>query len=387
VSQEQNALRSRKLRVALVGCGQIADAHLQEVRKIADAELVAVCDRQADLAEQAAARFKAPARFTDLGELLEVTRPDVLHVTTPPHTHSGIARRALAAGVHVYVEKPFTVDAAEARELLALAGASGRLVCVGHDQLFDPAWLEFQSRHQRGQFGRVIHVESIQGYDLGGPFGRALASEPEHWVHRLPGGLFQNTISHALYRITELMQGDRPEVWATWFARPHEAFPTELRVLLRGSEATANLTFSSALAPRMRVTRIYGTRACVEVDFDGRLVRCTRAAKLPGPFGKLEVPFHHFREAFGTLVRNAWRFLRCDLQYFSGMNRLFRLFYQAIREGTQPPIRYEEIHRVTAILDDIFERCRPQEEEDVTNPWRKSRPASPAGPVQLALPR
>ena len=133
-------MSSTKLRVALVGCGQIADAHLQEIPKTGCAEVVAVCDRQRDLAEQAAARFAVPGTFDDLGLMLESACPDVLHVATPPHTHAAIARRALEAGVHVYVEKPFTVDAAEAAAVLDAARRGGRLVCVGHDHLFDPAW-------------------------------------------------------------------------------------------------------------------------------------------------------------------------------------------------------------------------------------------------------
>ena len=90
------------LRIALVGCGQIADAHLQEMRHVALAEPVAVCDRQIDLARQAAARFEVPRVFDDLGRMLAEARPDVLHVTTPPHTHLAIALQALGRGVHVY---------------------------------------------------------------------------------------------------------------------------------------------------------------------------------------------------------------------------------------------------------------------------------------------
>src|SRR5947209_3420949 len=99
-----------KCKVALVGCGQIADAHLQEVRKVAGAELVAVCDRHAELAGQAAARFGVPAAYQDLGRLLREARPDVVHVTTPPHTHAAVARECLEAGAHVYVEKPFALN-------------------------------------------------------------------------------------------------------------------------------------------------------------------------------------------------------------------------------------------------------------------------------------
>ena len=62
-------MKRPKLRIALIGCGQIADAHLQEIRKIDSAEAVAVCDRHPDLARQAAARFGVPGVFDDLGRI------------------------------------------------------------------------------------------------------------------------------------------------------------------------------------------------------------------------------------------------------------------------------------------------------------------------------
>jgi predicted dehydrogenase len=345
-------------RVALVGCGQIADAHLQEIKKIPGAEAVAVCDRHRDLATQAAARFGVPGVYTDLGRMLAEARPDVLHVTTPPHTHAAVAKQALAAGVHVYVEKPFAPDADEADEILAAAEAAGRLVCVGHDQLFDPAWEEVRRLHARGDLGRVVHVDSIQGYHLDGPFGRALLDDPDHWVHRLPGGLFQNVISHAVYRITEFLSDDEPQVWATWFgAQGAAGMPTELRVLLQGRDVTATLVFSNTARPAQRVTRVLGTRGSVEVDLDARVVRRLRGPALPGAFGKLDVPFRQLRESMRHLARNAWQFVRGDLQYFAGMNTLFRRFYQAAAVGAAPPIPYAEIRRVTAIMDAIFAAC------------------------------
>ena len=259
-----------KLRVALVGCGQIADAHLGEIRRILCARAVAVCDQYLDLAKQAAARFGVPGVFTDLGKMLAEVRPDVLHVATPPHTHRPLALQALAAGVHVYVEKPFTVDVTEAEDVLAAAVAAKRLVCVGHDQLYDPAWQECRDLYQRGELGEVVHVDAVLGYDLAGPYGRVTASDPDHWVHRLPGKFFHNTIAHALYKITDFLRDEEPRIFATWFgALPGTDCPTELRVFLQGADVTANLLSSSAIEPSQRVTRVYGTRRVVEVDLDG----------------------------------------------------------------------------------------------------------------------
>jgi predicted dehydrogenase len=349
------------LKIALVGCGQIADAHLQEIRKIEHAEIVGVCDRHAPLARQAAARFGVPAAFADLSQMLEGTRPDVLHVTTPPQTHCKIALAAFDVGAHVYVEKPFSIDPAEADEMLAAAKRAGRQVCVGHDQLFDPIWLECRRICDSGEIGRLVHVESIQGYDLSGPFGQVLSAEPDHWVHRLPGGLFQNTISHALYKITDFLPDDHPAIMAAWRDTHDIGFPTDLSAVIWGKTVTANLTFNSHARPLQRVVRVYGTGQMIEVDFDGQVIRRTRVARLPGAFAKLEVPFKQWRESAKALRKAVRRFARSEIHYFAGMRELFSRFYAAVRGGGQPPVPATEIRRVTALMHRMFDVCRDGE--------------------------
>jgi predicted dehydrogenase len=349
----------KKLRVVLVGCGQIADAHLQEIQKLDCAEVVAVCDRQIDLAKQAAARFEVPRMFTQLSDALADARPDVVHVTTPPRSHLPLALEALAAGVHVYVEKPFTVNAHEARQILSAAECAGKLVCVGHDQLFDPIWIEARQLCRRGELGEIVHVDSLMGYNLTGPFGKQLSSDQEHWVHSLPGGLFQNNISHALYRITDFLPDSHPWLCADWHGSiASSGQPSELRVMLRGETATGQLIFSSAVRPLARIARIYGTRGSIEVDLDGRVIRRCFAPKLPGAFGKLEVPWRQFCEAAGSLKRNVRSFFRSELQYFAGMQGLFSAFYGAILGGRESPIAYSDVLRVTDIMDRIFESAQ-----------------------------
>lgn len=348
-----------RLKIALVGCGQIADAHLQEIRKIDFAQPVAVCDRHIDLGRQAGARFGVPGVFSDLGTMLEVAKPDVLHITTPPQTHCPIALQALAAGLHVYVEKPFSVDGDEAARMLAAAKHVGRLICVGHDQLYDPAWEAARRCIRSGEMGEIVHVDSVQGYDLRGSFGKALASNPDHWVHYLPGGLFQNVMSHALYRITDLLDDPKPRVLATWFGEVSGArTPTELRVILQGRRMTANLVFSSTMRPVQRLARIHGTRQSIEVDLDGRTIRRYRAPSLPGAFGKLEAPFRQMTESARSFVKALSRFALGRIHYFAGMNKLFRLFYESILTGAASPIPPADVLRVTGLMDDIFHRCR-----------------------------
>src|SRR5262245_8935245 len=109
------------LRVGIVGCGKIADAHASQIQRIRGCEIVGVCDREPLMARQLFERFPIKGHFSDLAALLSDARPDVVHITTPPESHFEIARFCLERGCHVYIEKPFTVHAADAETLVALA--------------------------------------------------------------------------------------------------------------------------------------------------------------------------------------------------------------------------------------------------------------------------
>ena len=98
------------MKAALIGAGQIARQHLACLKTLPGVELAAICDLSPATAEAAAERYGIRAWFTDHRAMLEKARPDVVHVTTPPTSHFGLAMDSLDAGAHVIVEKPATPD-------------------------------------------------------------------------------------------------------------------------------------------------------------------------------------------------------------------------------------------------------------------------------------
>src|SRR5258708_7248584 len=245
------------LRVAIVGCGKIADGHVQEVRKLTDeARLVAVCDREMLLAEQLALRYGIPRHYDDFRALLEVEKPDVVHITTPPESHLPLGKPALEAGCHIYVEKPFALSRADAADLIAAAERADRRLTAGYFSYCDPPALAMRESIAAGAIGTPVHVESFYGYDLGGAFGKALLGDPTHWVHRLPGKLLQNLIDHMLNKVVEFVPDDMPLVDARGsalrslrFGDERDALYDELRVLIQGERTSPYATFSSPIPP------------------------------------------------------------------------------------------------------------------------------------------
>ncbi len=357
------------LRVAVVGCGQIADAHVQEARR-AGARVVAVCDRAPAMAEQAAARLGVPAWFDDLPLMLARARPDVVHVTTPPASHLPVARAALEHGAHVYVEKPLTVDLAEAGELAEAARSAGRQVCAGHNLAFDPVILRLRRLVAEGALGEVVHVDAMMGYSLAGPFGSLLMADPDHWVHRLPGGLAQNNLSHPLSIVLPLIGEGLPAVRARgyrWrpqrFGDARDVFHDEIRIQLEGERATASVHFSCRVRPVQLAVTVYGTRRNAVVSLESRTLRLVGGSTMPGPFQKVDWAGRDALEAGRELAARARDLARARLHYFEGMKQLLARFYACAAGETAPPVPIEEARRTAAVLDEVFRSCHGHDGE------------------------
>ena len=129
MSNEIAPLRT-PLRVALIGTGKMGLHHIQAIKRVPNATVVAVADPTAN-AEAIHAAVGTPVEvFADARTMLEQARPDVVHIVTPPGSHAALGRLALQAGAHVYIEKPFTPTKAEAEVLLAEAAQAGLKMCA-----------------------------------------------------------------------------------------------------------------------------------------------------------------------------------------------------------------------------------------------------------------
>ncbi len=347
------------MKIALAGCGKIADAHVEEIRKQPSAVLAAVCDLEKLMAEQLAVRYAIPAHYDDLDAMLDAEKPDVLHITTPPQSHLSIATRAAARGCHVFVEKPLAMSLAETRQLIGAVEGAGRKLTAGYRLLFDPAAVLARRMIRDGLAGEIVHVESLYGYDLSGPFGPAFVNNRSHWVHALPGKLFHNTIDHLLNKLPEFIPDDRPEVRAHAYSYSglmagDSPLADELRVLVSGAKTTAYATFTSHSKPVQHALAVYGTKNTVRVDFNSRTVTFAPDVRLPSAIGRLLPPFGQARQFWSEGVRNVVRFMRSDYHYFAGLNALIKSFYDCIASDGPPPIPYRDLLWVASIMDEVF---------------------------------
>ena len=353
------------LRVAIIGCGKIADSHAAQIQRIADCEIVGVCDREELMAKQLYERFSIKQHFSSVDDLLETARPDVVHITTPPQSHFSLGKQCLERGCHVYVEKPFTVDADEAEELIALAERNGRKITAGHDDQFRHAARRMRELVKGGYLGGApVHMESYYCYELGGSsYAKALLADKSHWVRKLPGMLLQNIISHGIARIAEFLTTDSPTVIAHGFVSPglrqlgEREIIDELRVIISEEErATAYFTFSSQIRPSLHQFRIIGPKNGLLMDQDSETLVKLRGARYKSYLEQFVPPLIFAGQYFNNFTTNVRTFLARDFHMKSGMKYLIESFYQSIRSNTPLPIPYREILLTSRIMDDIFQQ-------------------------------
>ena len=165
------------LRIALVGCGRIADSHLDAIAAEPDvARLVAVVDPDPVHVAQVAAR-RGAAPFVDLAAALARDDVDTVLLCTPNALHATQAIAALAAGKHVLVEKPMAENGDDARAMAAAAMRAGRILAVGHTFRHGAAVRHLQDH--RAEFGRLRAIEMSQCFFWDGP-------QAPWWATRTP---------------------------------------------------------------------------------------------------------------------------------------------------------------------------------------------------------
>ena len=355
------------LKIAIVGCGKIADAHVEEIGKIPSVQLCAVCDLEPIMAEQLAVRYGVPRWYSDVARMLDVEKPDVLHITTPPQSHLTLAKQAVAAGCHVFLEKPVALRHCDAEAIIDSVVAAGRKLTVNYWPRFDAPALELLRLYESGVLGAPVHVDSYIGYDLQGEFGMAFKRDPEHWVHRLPGKLFQNVLDHVVNKITPFLEDEQPFIQSVgwrWDADAGEPVPgvllDELRVIIRGAQVSAYATFCAHARPVGQTLRVYGTKNTAHVDFMARTVVLERQQTFPSALGRLFPPFLVAKDYLQQGLRNVNSFSHARFHFFDGMRRLLSEFYLSIEKDSPPPISYNEILRVSSIMERISEQVYPE---------------------------
>jgi predicted dehydrogenase/nucleoside-diphosphate-sugar epimerase len=344
------------LKVVLLGAGTMARHHAAAIQRLGEtAMVVGVADPSTDAL--AAMRSVAPLAFAapDLAGLLKEVDADVAHVCTPPSHHVAGARAALEAGLHVYVEKPFALDAADAAQVLTLAAERGLRVCAGHQLLFETP--SQKARELVPALGRVVHVESYFAFRQvrSGRNGQPALSAEGQLIDILP---------HPVYLLLSFLQDAAP-------GEPVEVEQIQVgrggtvHALVRCGDVTGTLVVTLSGRPVENHIRLVGTNGSVNADY----VRGTvQRAIGPGASGidKALAPYRLARQLVGGTTAALGRRILKRQKSYPGLTEMFEAFYGAIGGDRPAPMTTESILETVRVCQRIAATLRPAEEPDVS---------------------
>jgi predicted dehydrogenase len=248
----------KTLRTAVVGLKGMGRGHLNELAQNPRASLTAVADIDAESAASVAAQHGARS-YSDYRALLEKEGLDAVVFATPHHLHAPMALDALAAGLHVFVEKPIAIRVSEADRMVEAAAAKERVLAVGHNYRTFPANLKLKALlPQLGSIHRILwqwlenRPESYYDRDI----WRAT------WRHA-GGGVLMNQTSHDLDLMCWLF-GAPAEVSSMVINRghKHEVEDTAIANIRFASGALANVQLST-VSHRLNYRQIAGDKGTI----------------------------------------------------------------------------------------------------------------------------
>jgi len=133
-----------KLKVLVVGCGNMGSSHARSYFKIHEFELVGLVSRTPNKArENLAIELGGIEQFNNFEDALRKTKPDIVSINTYTDTHKDFAVKSIQAGAHIFIEKPIAETVADASEIIDLARKKNKKIVVGYILRHHPTWNKF----------------------------------------------------------------------------------------------------------------------------------------------------------------------------------------------------------------------------------------------------
>src|SRR5579862_1942492 len=335
------------LRVGLIGSGFIAkQKHLPAWERLGrKAQVVALCDPQVAQAEELARIHQIPKVYGDFRQMLQDERLDVVDICSPPRTHADIAIRSLTAGAHAMIEKPMAIGTEECDRIIAACKETGRKICVAHSDLFYPSFLKARELAKQGVIGEFRGMRIF----LSTPVDY-ITSKPDHWAHRLPGGVIGETGPHVVYMTVpfinpiQSVRVDARKQLKQFAWSPYEDY----RLELIGDNATCSVALTYATNRWAVQLDVWGSEGHLKFDLETQaLIVHGRADLKPVTLGVSAV-----KEA-GQMLGGT---LGTSLSYLTGKfenthERLVREFVESIRNGSPTPVPPEEGREAVRVMD------------------------------------
>jgi predicted dehydrogenase len=252
------------IRIGILGAGHAANkGHLPVLSSLSGIEVTAICDTDEDRARKAAEDFKIPKIYTDFSEMLEKEKLHAVDILTSPDTHVDLAIQAMEHGCHCLMEKPLAVTTADADRAIKKAKETGLGLYVTHNWSFSPAMRRAKAMVASGALGKVTSVNVRYLTSLTGE----RYFDPDHWCHRLPGGIFADISPHLVMVLLDFLD-DVNAVKS--ISKKVSEYPyivaDELKVMVEARNGLGSFTLSFNSPFRSFTVDVVGTKKSLSLD-------------------------------------------------------------------------------------------------------------------------
>ena len=336
------------MKVSIVGCGNMAQVHIPYILKSKDVQLVALCDQNEIRAKVLAKKYSTPY-FIDTSQMLENTNPDVVHILTPPQSHTKIAIQCLDFGCHVFVEKPLCLTMDEVEDIYKSAQSNGRIVGIDHNNIWSPLFQKALQVVQSGQIGRLINIQ----YVIGDDFLEVVKRGYGRWALDLRGGVFADLIPHPLY----LTRAFIPELKVHSMKAIGSDIKNlrELWVDFIGNDVYVNLWMSLNQRPLQHEMSIYCTDGRICIDLRNFNLSIIKEKGLLGPVSRiLNTLSESWQRGMGTM-KNAFKLFIRRFDPRMGTVSAIQAFYKAINNDEPSPVSKEDAKSTVQLSEDIWD--------------------------------
>jgi nucleoside-diphosphate-sugar epimerase/predicted dehydrogenase len=178
-------------KVGILGAGYIASHHVHALKALKGIEIVGVCDVNLNRAKELTQNLPGAQAYSSLEEMLDKTKPTVVHILTPPDHHFETSEKIIKRGIHLFLEKPMAVNSKQCQALNTLAEQNRVRIGVNHNFLFYSSYLKLKKALAEKQLGRLDQITITWQKNLDqiqrGPYGIWMLNEPQNlWLETGP---------------------------------------------------------------------------------------------------------------------------------------------------------------------------------------------------------
>lgn len=331
----------KKLRVGIIGCGNIFPVHAVSILKDGQAEIVAISDIKEDRAKKWADVYSCMF-YLDYKEMIDQAKLDVVHICTPHYLHPRMVIDAAHAGIHVMTEKPMSITIEDAQEMIEVCEKNQVLLGVIFQNRYNSASVFIKSKLDQFHLGPI----------LGGKCSVTWKRTDEYYSQsdwkgtweKEGGGVLIDQAIHTLDLMRWFVGEEIDYVEGYIENRTHKLIEVE-------DIAEGLIKFKNGVHTSFYTNNYYSFDAPVEIE-----LHCEYAiAKMVGD--KASITFHDGFTVHSDLDPNDYVNFGDGVKSYWGISHVKQIseFYQSIRSGKSPEIDGKEALKTQVMIASIYE--------------------------------